>query len=250
MATLTFDKVTKWHRTVSGDEIQALAEVSFQVEEGEWVAVVGRSGCGKSTLLRLAAGLDQPSSGQVLVDGAPVTAPSGRVALVFQEPNLMPWRTVLANVEFGLELRDLPVRERRRLAQEYIRLVGLGGWEHAYPYELSGGMRQRTALARALVTHPRVILMDEPFAALDALTRSEMQAELLTLRSRENPTVLLVTHSVEEAAFVADRVVILTPRPGRVRQVVTVDLPWPRDRTSPAFTRVCALVTAGLTAQV
>lgn len=246
MAALVFDRVSKRRLTVLGHEVEVLNEVTFHVEEGEWVALVGRSGCGKTTLLRLAAGLERPSAGEIRVDGLPVTGPNHRVALVFQEPNLMPWRTVLSNVEFGLELRGVPAGERHRCARQYVSVVGLEGWEQAYPYELSGGMRQRTALARALVTRPRVILMDEPFAALDGLTRDEMQAELLSLRERENPTILLVTHSVEEAAFLADRVVIMTPRPGRVAQIVPVELPWPRDRSSADFTRVCATIRTGL----
>jgi len=211
----------------------ALTDFRISVEAGEILAVVGGSGCGKSTFLRLVAGLEQPSTGTVTIDGTPVAGPRPEIGLVFQEPRLLPWLTVRGNVGFGL--RDLPEAERRRRVDEVLQRVGLRDFAEAWPRELSGGMAQRAALARALVGRPRVLLLDEPFSALDALTRYDLQDHLLQLWAYDRPTLVLVTHDIEEALVLADRVVVLQPRPGRIQAEFTPRLPRPRDRTDPAL---------------
>jgi NitT/TauT family transport system ATP-binding protein len=206
--------------------VAALDGVDFEVREHEVVAVIGRSGCGKSTLLRIVAGLLAPTGGRVLVAGEPVTRPRRDVSVMFQRPALLPWRSVLDNVLLPLEVHGL--ERRRHDAHELLALVGLAGFATRLPHELSGGMQQRVALCRSLIQNPEVLLMDEPFSALDALTRTELTLELQQIW-REGPlTVVFVTHSIEEAVVLADRVVVLTPRPGRVRKLVTVDVPRPR----------------------
>ena len=207
----------------------ALGEMSLRVAEGEILAVIGASGCGKSTFLRLVAGLDAPSAGRIALDGTPLTGPSPKVGVVFQEPRLMPWLRVADNVAFGLS-RQLPRAERERRAAEEIARVGLARFADALPKTLSGGMAQRAALARALVTRPSVLLLDEPFSALDALTRQSLQEELVSLWDRDRPTMVLVTHDLDEALFLADRVVVLGGHPGRIRLDLRVPLPRPRPR--------------------
>lgn len=213
--------------------IPALADLSLAVPKGEIVAIIGGSGCGKSTLLRLVAGLERPSTGEVRVDGEAILAPHPHVGLVFQEPRLLSWLTVAQNVAFGLD--DLPKAERTRRVELALARVGLAGYGARWPRHLSGGQAQRIALSRALVTHPRVLLLDEPFSALDAFTRADLQDHLLDLWADTRPTLLVVTHDVEEALYLADRIVIMKPRPGRIAQVMTVQSPRPRDRLSPAF---------------
>ncbi len=215
----------------------ALGEVSLRVAEGEILAVIGASGGGKSTLLRLVAGLDAPTEGRIALDGAPLTGPSPKVGVVFQEPRLMPWLKVKDNVAFGLS-RQLPRSERERRAAEEIARVGLARFADALPKTLSGGMAQRAALARALVTRPSVLLLDEPFSALDALTRQSLQEELVGLWERDRPTLLLVTHDLDEALFLADRVLVLGGQPGRIRLDLPVPLPRPRPRDGLALARL------------
>lgn len=209
--------------------LEALEDVSFEVAQGEFVCLIGPSGCGKSTLLRTLAGLLPPSQGEVRLRGAPITAPGRAVGLVFQQPTLLPWRTVAENVALPLELRGQPVAERRQRVAELLDLVGLTGFEATYPHLLSGGMAQRAAIARALAQNPEVLLLDEPFGSLDALTRERMAVALLEIWQRLQRTVVMVTHSVEEAALLADRVVVLSPRPGRITDIIPVKLPRPRD---------------------
>ncbi|MFF1837178.1 ABC transporter ATP-binding protein [Streptomyces sp. NPDC058231] len=219
----------------------ALDDVSLDIGDREFVTVVGPSGCGKSTLLSLAAGLTTPTSGEVLVDGAPVTGPGPDRGVIFQQYALFPWLTVRGNVEFGLKLTSVPPAERRRRAQRAIELVGLGDFADALPKTLSGGMKQRCAIARAYAVDPQVLLMDEPFGALDALTRVQLQDQLLDTWNRERRTVLFVTHDVDEAVYLAGRVVVMAARPGRVHTAVDVDLPYPRTeaiRLSPEFARI------------
>ncbi|MFL5332808.1 MAG: ABC transporter ATP-binding protein [Geminicoccaceae bacterium] len=216
---------------------EALGEVTLSVAEGEILAVVGASGGGKSTLLRLVAGLDAASEGRIALDGTPLTGPSPKVGVVFQEPRLMPWLKVKDNVGFGLS-RQLPRAERVRRAAVEIARVGLAGFADALPKTLSGGMAQRAALARALVTRPAVLLLDEPFSALDALTRRSLQEELVALWERDRPTMVLVTHDLDEALFLADRVVVLGGQPGRVRLDLPVPLPRPRPRDGVALARL------------
>jgi len=210
-------------------ELKALESVSFGVVSGEFVCLVGPSGCGKSTLLRTLAGLLQPNQGRVWLDGKPVVAPHRQVGLVFQQANLMPWRTVLGNVMLPLELIDMPKARARWRAKVLIDLVGLSEFANAYPSDLSGGMAQRVAIARALARDPDVLLLDEPFGSLDALTRERMGQELLRIWRLQRKTVLMVTHSVSEAVFLSDRVLVLSPRPGTVAATEPVELPRPRD---------------------
>jgi NitT/TauT family transport system ATP-binding protein len=222
-----------------GRAIQALHDVSLVVEDGEFVTVLGPSGCGKSTLLHVVAGLTPPSRGRVVFEGAPEATPP--TAIVFQEHALFPWRTVLDNVGFGLEVRGMPDAERTARARALIDLVGLRGFEDRYPRELSGGMRQRAAIARALAVEPALLLMDEPFSALDAQSRALMQLELMALWERTRKSVMYVTHQIQEAVLLGDRVVVMTRRPGRVLTVRPVDLPRPRDERTmlaPAFVRL------------
>ena len=234
---LAYPRVTD---TGEETEVLALDGVTFEVGRGELVALVGPSGCGKTSLLLLVNGLLAPSGGQVRLDGDRIDAPSADRALVFQDAALLPWRTVQANVELGLELRGLSLAARRAVAARHLQLVGLESFEHFYPHQLSGGMRQRVGLARALSVEPRVLLMDEPFAALDAQTRQLMGAELLRLWEADRKTILFVTHDLDEAIYLADRVVVLSARPGRVVDVVPIELPRPRAlaiRSSPEFGR-------------
>jgi NitT/TauT family transport system ATP-binding protein len=205
-----------------------LDDFSLDIEKHKFISIIGPSGCGKTTFLRVLAGLTALSSGEVLIDGKGIIGPGPDRAVVFQEHVLMPWLNALRNVEFGLEMKGVPHRERRTKAMELMRLVGLDGFERYYPHELSGGMRQRVGLARALVVDPEILLMDEPFGSLDAQTRESMQDELLKIWELQRKTVVFSTHSIEEAIYMSDRVMIMTPRPGRVKEAINVDLPRPR----------------------
>ena len=222
------DLTVAYQRPADGGELVALDGVSFTVDAGELVAVVGPSGCGKSSLLLAVNGLLRPARGRLTLEGTPVSGPSPERALVFQEFALLPWRTALANVELGLELAGHPAAERRALARRQLGLVGLAEFEDYYPHQLSGGMRQRVGLARALAVRPRVLLMDEPFGALDAQTRALLGAELLRLWEGDRKTILFVTHDLDEAIYLADRVIVLSARPGRVLESVRIELPRPR----------------------
>jgi len=237
----------KTFRARSGEAVRALEAISLAIGEREFVSIVGPSGCGKSTLLRVVAGLVEPSGGEVRIGGAPVRGPRRDIGLVFQDPVLLPWRTVQKNVLVPAEVIGLPAAAARRRAAELIALVGLAGFADKYPMELSGGMRQRVAIARALMHDPAILLMDEPFGALDAMTREAMNGELLRVWQASEKTVILVTHSIDEAVFLADRVVVMTPRPGAVRETVAVGLPRPRTtatRADPAFVRAVAGIRA------
>ena len=225
--------------------VQALADVSFSVAEGEFVTIVGHSGCGKTTILKIIAGLVQGSSGSVSVRGKPVLGPLSDVGMVFQHPVLLKWRTVLGNVLLPIEMLHLGVEEHRGRALDLLELAGLSGFKDRYPHELSGGMQQRVAICRALVHDPSLLLMDEPFGALDLMTREEMNLELLRIWSQRRKTSLLVTHSISEAVFLADRVVVMTPRPGMVADIVEVKLPRPRPpetKLDPRFTEFIQLI--------
>ena len=217
---------------VDGFELEAIREFNLDIAEGEFVAIVGSSGCGKSTLLRLLVGLDTQFRGQISVDGQAVTGIGGERGIVFQEHRLFPWLTVADNIGLGLVNEPLSAAQKHKRIHDFIELVGLGDFARAYPHQLSGGMAQRVAIARGLVASPRILLLDEPFGALDALTRQQMQDELLAIRTRAKITTVLVTHDVEEAIFLADRVVVMEPRPGRIKQVVDIALPHPRQRSS------------------
>lgn len=219
---------------VFGD-LAVLQEIDLTLQRGEFGAIIGPSGCGKSTLLRLVAGLEFPDRGEVAVDGVPVSRPGPDRVMIFQDHALYPWRTVADNAGFGLELAGVARRERAERVSRVLAQVGLAGFEHYYPSQLSGGMRQRAAIARALVLDPQMLLLDEPYGALDAMTRLTMQNELLRLWSQSGKTMLLITHDIDEALYLADRVYVMSPRPGRILSVLTPDLPRPRQRSSADF---------------
>jgi len=230
MPIIESHKLRKVYAKGHGKNIVALDDLSIQVEEKEFISIVGPSGCGKTSFLLLVAGLEPITSGNLFLDGQPVNGPNANQAIVFQDYLLFPWRTVWENVAFGPEVRGIPKRSRTEIVSNYIHLVGLDGFENRYPHELSGGMKQRVAIARALANEPKVILMDEPFGSLDALTREAFQAELLRIWQQTKRTVLFVTHSIDEAIYLSDRVVVMSKRPGRVKETIKIDLPRPRTR--------------------
>jgi len=231
------EDATKTFSSRKGD-VTALEHVNLEVHDGQFVCLLGPSGCGKTTLLRMIGGLDVPTSGTVSIDGKIVDGPSPKMTMVFQEYSLYPWRTVAENVGFGLEMMGVSKEERILEVNKRLALVGLTGFADSYPYELSGGMRQRAAVARALASDPAVMLMDEPFGALDAQTRNKMQRELLQIWGETKKTILFVTHSVDEAVYLSDKIVILTPRPGRIYEIYPNTLSRPRDRTSVEFAKL------------
>jgi NitT/TauT family transport system ATP-binding protein len=213
----------------AGRDVLALDEVSFSIRHGEFVCLVGPSGCGKSTLLKIIAGLLRYSGGAIARSGAPLTGPGADIGMVFQAPVLLPWRTIMENVLLPTEFRRLPAEQFRGRAKELLALVGLSEFADRYPHELSGGMQQRAAIVRALVQDPPILLMDEPFGALDALTREQMNVELLRIWTGNKKTVVFVTHSIAESVFLADRVFVMTPRPGKIAEIIDIDLPRPRE---------------------
>ncbi len=225
---LSAEHVTKVFSTGRGDQVVAVDNLSVDIHEGEFVCLLGASGCGKSTMLNMFAGFTQPTSGAVHLRGTPITRIEPRCGMVFQSYALFPWKTVRANVEFGLKVRRMPRAERRDRAQRFIDMVKLTGFEDHYPTELSGGMQQRVTLARLLANDPEVLLMDEPFAALDAMTRQVMQEELLRIHEASGKTTVFITHSIDEALILSSRIVVLSSRPGRVKAVLDNDLPSPR----------------------
>jgi sulfonate transport system ATP-binding protein len=243
---LVVEHVSKRFRSASG-AVQALDDVSLAIAEGEFVCLVGPSGCGKSTLLDIMAGLTKADAGQVLADGATVVGPGRDRLVMFQESALFPWLTAFGNVMFGLKLRrDLGWRARRKIARDYLSLVGLAGFARANVHELSGGMKQRVALARALAPDPQVLLMDEPFAALDAMTRDQLYGDIQRIWAESRKTIVFVTHDVREAVCLGDRVVLMSPRPGRIGREFRIALPRPRDINSPALAELAAATAAAL----
>ncbi len=235
-AHVVVDGVSK-HYSSAQEPVRALEDVSFAVDPGEFVCIVGPSGCGKTTLFRIIAGLESATAGTVSLDGEPVDGPGPELGVVFQEYLLFPWRTVAGNVGFGLEKQDLTATARDERVRRLLSLVGLEGFGDSYPKELSGGMKQRVAIARALAVDPELLLMDEPFGAVDAQTREMLQDELLEVWRETGKTILFVTHDVEEAITLADRIVVMDSEPGRVREVVDVDLERPRSRSDDGFGR-------------
>jgi ABC-type nitrate/sulfonate/bicarbonate transport system ATPase subunit len=221
-----------------GRSIEALRDASLRVSKGEFICLIGASGCGKSTLLRLIVGLDTTYDGAILLDGRRIEGPGPDRGIVFQDHRLFPWLTVADNISLGLEAANVPIPEQQRRVAENIALVGLNGFENAYPHQLSGGMAQRAAIARALVGEPEILLLDEPLGALDSLTRAYLQEELLRIWRQGGVTMIMVTHDVEEAVYLSDRVVVMEPRPGRISAVLPVDLPRPRDRAAAEFIRL------------
>src|SRR5882724_6963958 len=243
---LAIEDVSKTFQAATG-KVLALDHVSLQVNEGEFVCLVGPSGCGKTTLLNIIAGLEKPDSGRVLADGKPVTAPGRERLVMFQESALFPWLDVFGNVLFGLKLKpNLTNKDRCDVAKYYLELVGLSRFEHANIHELSGGMKQRASLARALAPNPRVLLMDEPFAALDALTREQLYGDIQEIWESRRKTIVFVTHNVREAACLGDRVILFSPHAGRVREEVKIDLPRPRDINSVELARHSSRITRAL----
>ena len=212
-----------------GGRVAVLEDLSLSVADQEFLAIIGPSGCGKSTILRIIDGLIPPDAGGIWIDGRPVSGPGGGRAMVFQSFDLFPWRTTLQNIEFGLEMAGRPRAERREVARRHIELVGLQGFEDAYPHQLSGGMQQRVGIARALAVDPGILLMDEPFGALDVQTRDLLQDELLRIWERRRKTVVFITHSIEEAIYLADRVIVFTPRPARIDREIRIPFDRPRD---------------------
>jgi len=213
----------------------ALENINIEIKEKEFICLVGPSGCGKTTILRIIAGLEQVSSGAVRLNNDVITAPNPKLGMVFQEYSLFPWRTVSENITFGPEMQNIPKDEQKKVADYYLKMVGLEHFRDAYPHELSGGMRQRVAIARALANDPKVLLMDEPFGALDAQTRNVMQKELLEVWKKTQKTIIFVTHSVDEAVYLADRIIVMSPSPGRITEDIRVEMKRPRDRTNTEF---------------
>jgi NitT/TauT family transport system ATP-binding protein/sulfonate transport system ATP-binding protein len=236
-ATLSLRDVHKSFRAADGSLVVAVNGLSLTVKDGEMAALIGPSGCGKSTVLRMIAGLDAPTSGEIRIGNERITGPSAERGLIFQDPNLFPWLTVRGNIQAGLVARGV-LRQYRHEVEEFMRLVGLESFAEVYPHELSGGMAQRAALARALVNHPRVLLLDEPLGALDQFTRMRLQDEVLRLWQTRRTTMVLVTHDIDEALYMSDRIAVMSPRPGRIERILEVPLERPRQRTSPGFLKM------------
>lgn len=249
MALLEIKDLYKLFRS-DGKQMEALHDINLSINENEFICFIGPSGCGKTTLLRIVAGLEAPSSGAVYLDGVGIKGPGPERGMVFQEYSLFPWRNVLDNVAFGLELKGMPKDARFERSRQYLKMVGLDRFEERYPHELSGGMKQRVAIARALVNEPKALLMDEPFGALDAQTRNIMQAELLRIWEEDRKTVIFVTHSVDEAIYLADRIVIMSARPGRIKDIIKIDIPRPRARTCADVNMVRARILDDLRSEI
>jgi NitT/TauT family transport system ATP-binding protein len=251
MAKITVTELTKKYLNERTRRVvTALERIDLEVRDGEFLCIVGPSGCGKTTLLQILAGLEPASSGTMTLNGRAIRGPGADRGMVFQGYALFPWRTVLQNIAFGLEIKGRSRRERRDVSQRYARMVGLSGFENAYPNELSGGMKQRVGIARALANEPEVLLMDEPFGSLDAQTREIMQREVLDIWRATRRTIVFVTHGVQEAVFLADRIVVMTARPGRIKAMMDVKLPHPRDVTTAEFGQLMRPVYAALKEEV
>ncbi|HEX2946983.1 MAG TPA: ABC transporter ATP-binding protein [Clostridia bacterium] len=231
---ISAENLRKIFEQPDGQILEALNDVNVDIKPGEFVSLIGPSGCGKSTFLRLLAGLIQPDDGRFTLDDVAIKKPSYERGLVFQDPTLFPWLTVYENVAFGLKIRNI-YKEKRPEVSDFIKLVGLSGFEKAYPHQLSGGMAQRASLARALVNHPKVLLLDEPFGALDAFTRMNMQDELIKIWQRRGTTMVMVTHDVDEAIYLSDRIIVMTSRPAKIESIIDVKISRPRERDLPDF---------------
>jgi NitT/TauT family transport system ATP-binding protein len=231
-------------------KLTALEDISFEVAQGEFVCIIGPSGCGKSTLLNIIAGLEKPDQGEVLIDGQSIEKPGPDRVVMFQDDALFPWLNVLSNIEFGMKMKNTPKEKRRALALEFLRMVHLSSFKHSFTHELSGGMKQRVALARALAINPRILLMDEPFGALDAQTREILQADLQDIWSLTEKTIIFVTHNVREAVCLGDRVLVCSARPGRIKKEVRIDLPRPRKLGSLELIKVSNLIMQELRSEI
>lgn len=246
MPTIKINHLHKSYTSEKGEATKALEDINLEVRDGEFVCIVGPSGCGKSTLLEMVAGLLDKTSGEVLLDDVPVKGTSRDIGVVFQDASLFPWKTVKKNIAFGMDIAKVPKEEQEERLKKYIKLMNLTEFENKYPAQLSGGMRQRAGIARALVMNPKVLLMDEPFSAVDHLTRCTLQDELVRIRQEENRTIFFVTHDLNEAVYLADRVILLTPRPGRIQQEYTVKLPFPRNRNDDYLIRLATRIMADI----
>ena len=235
--TIQIIDIKKVFRAPSSSEVIALQEINTTIRPGEFISIIGPSGCGKTTLLRLIVGLESPTGGEILLDGQKITGTSFERGLVFQDPTLYPWLNVYGNIASGLVARKI-FKERKKDVDDYIQLVGLSGFEKSFPHQLSGGMAQRVSLARTLVNHPKVLLLDEPLGALDAFTRMLMQDEILRIWQERRTTMVLITHDVDEAIYMSDRIIIMTPRPGRIQEILPVNMGRPRARNHSDFFRL------------
>ena len=233
-SSITISGVNRVYTDVDGNKVNALNEVSLDIHPGEFISIIGPSGCGKTTLLRLIAGLDKPQSGELSIDGSRITDVDPERGYVFQQGGLFPWLTVEDNIAYGLKARKV-FKQKKSEIGKYISMVGLDGFEKSYPHQISGGMAQRVAIARALINEPKALLLDEPMGALDSFTRSDLQDKLLELWKDNGTTMVLVTHDIDEAIYLSDRIVIMTPRPGKISRIIDVDLPRPRQRGSGSF---------------
>lgn len=219
---------------IKGNTVEVLKDINIDINRGEFISLIGSSGCGKSTILKLITSLEDPTGGEILIDGEPVKGPSEKVSMIFQESRLFPWLTTEENIEFTIS-ESIPKKERKEIVKKHIELVGLNGFEKAVPTQLSGGMQQRVSIARALATNPEILLLDEPFGALDAFTRINMQEETLKIWEKEKTTMIMVTHDIDEAIYLSDRIVVLSAKPGVIKDIINIKLPRPRDRSSLDF---------------
>lgn len=246
MPTITAKNISKLYTGADGEQTHAIEDVSLTVKEGEFVALVGPSGCGKSTFLEIVAGLLDHDNGEIFLDDEKIVGTSRDIGVVFQDASLFPWKTIKKNIAYGMELAKVPKEEQEKRLAQYIKLMNLEGFENKYPSQLSGGMKQRAGIARTLVMNPKVILMDEPFSAVDHLTRCVLQEELIKIRQAESRTILFVTHDINEAVYLADRVVLLTPRPSVIQKEYVIKAPFPRSRDDDYLTRKAAQIMADI----
>lgn len=240
---LSIEGVSKSFTGKNSPDFEAVGDITLEVQDNEFLVILGPGHCGKTVLLNIVAGLERPTSGRVLLDGEPMDGPNPGIAMVFQKLALMPWKTVMENVEIGPKLAGVPVKERRERAAHYLELVGLTGFENHYPSQLSGGMKQRVGIARAYANDPSILLMDEPFGQLDAQTRYSMEKEIHRIWEQEKRTVIFVTNNIEEAVFLGDRIVLLSECPARIKEIYPIDLPHPRDMMDPAFLRLREVIS-------
>ena len=246
MPTIKIKNLEKYYPGENGEMTHALTDINMEIRDGEFVCIVGPSGCGKSTLLEIVAGLFEHTAGEVLLDDVPVKGTSRDIGVVFQDASLYPWRTIKKNIAFGMDIAKVPKDEREERVTKYVRMMNLSGFENKYPSQLSGGMKQRAGIARALVMNPKVILMDEPFSAVDHLTRCTLQEELIRIRQEEKKTVLFVTHDINEAVYLADRVILLSPRPSKVQEEYEISIPHPRTRSDDYLVQKAADIVAAI----
>lgn len=242
MPRIEVKNINKQYASPDGQEVIALEDINLTIQDGEFVCIVGPSGCGKSTLLEIIAGLLEASKGEILLDGERVNGTSRDIGVVFQDASLFPWRIVERNITFGMEIAGLPKETRKKQLNKYINLVNLNGFEQKYPSQLSGGMRQRVGIARTLAMEPKVILMDEPFSAVDHLTRCSLQEELIQIWEREEKNILFVTHDINEAVFLANRIILLSPRPGRIQRIYDIPYPHKRNRNARELVDIAAQI--------